>query len=471
MARKLPTLVVPQTASIPVNDIPAPEWLGVRREAEVLAALRFDPSHPNYGAVRGAASPSQRTANRQAIQLAADDAASSDGTLVIKGEYEIDETLHLRCHVDGDGGTVRVDNTTLAPVILFGTRDPASDLRYKVARMPNVIQAGKRALGLGIWGSDVGIEFSNLNSCRIITQQVQGFERNILLTAWGKGHCYNEYHFGHLDNGKIGLDIYPAGTNGWINENNFYGGRWSINGGEGSNIPGSRHIRIRDGVTYGVNNSVFHKTSIEGNGPEYHLESAGHTNKFDHCRWEASPPKVLLRPPARDDVFLEGYDSWKIVWTIEPGARPPAVVRTRAGQIMGSSGAWNATFAGAHGSPSSPVFAVLDEIGAALTNDHRDIYRIALSTLSASFKIASDTHPRLRIQTTSGQLAWGDGASEPSVTFGRYGNTTLRSNVRILSEVGFGTGGYTDGAPSGTPKGSIPIYDDTGQLLGRIPVY
>src|SRR5690606_17563933 len=85
------------------------------QNTSVLAALRFDPGHPTYGAMRGTGSAAQGTASRRAMQQAGDDAAASGGTLVIKGEYESGGTVSVRCHVDGSDGVLSVVDAAISP--------------------------------------------------------------------------------------------------------------------------------------------------------------------------------------------------------------------------------------------------------------------------------------------------------------------------------------------------------------------
>src|SRR5699024_9690924 len=42
MARRVPTLMVPQTANVPVNDIPAPEWVTTKGQAGRAETRVFD---------------------------------------------------------------------------------------------------------------------------------------------------------------------------------------------------------------------------------------------------------------------------------------------------------------------------------------------------------------------------------------------------------------------------------------------
>src|SRR5690606_24447713 len=328
------------------------------QNTSVLAALRFDPGHPTYGAIRGTVSPSQRTANRMAIQQAADDAAASGGTLVIKGEYEIDGTVSVRCHVDASDGVLSVVDAAISPALLVGSLTSAERLANRRLMLPSVLQRGKT--GTGWTGTAVGIVASNLYTCQVNIPHVMNFPVGVRFTANGAGNVYNEISLGFLENNKVGLEITTEDASGWTNENVWYNGRFHINSNEGANITGARHIAIRTNG-YQNNNHLFIKPSIEGNGPQYHIASEGAYITIIQGRYEASPPRVRLGPNSSGHTFDQGWGLANVVFTIEGNGGAHATSRKRAGdRVHAGGGAAGVMALTNHSSSTNPALTVME---------------------------------------------------------------------------------------------------------------
>lgn len=76
----------------------------------------------------------------------------------------------------------------------------------------------------------IGIEFVNLNNCNVLVSDVEYFNNNIRVSAYGAGNCYNKYTFNISVFSNEHLRIYqknqPENQIGWCNENIFIGGRF-----------------------------------------------------------------------------------------------------------------------------------------------------------------------------------------------------------------------------------------------------
>lgn len=80
----------------------------------------------------------------------------------------------------------------------------------------------------------------------------------------------------------------------------------------------------------------------------------------------------------------------------------------------------------------------------------------------------NEANPRFTL-TTDGKMLWGGGGSVGDVTMSRPSGNILA----LGSGDGFGVGNSATNTntPSGATAHQIPIYDETGSLLGHIPVY
>lgn len=388
-----------------VTDVSA-----TKATTDVLAALRFDPAHPNYGAIRDDSSPSARSTNDTAFALAAQDAFTAGGTLVIKGTYHLASQLQVLCNVDAAGGVLRFNDLSLSPALLVGGPTVAERLTSRTISLPEVWQDAKT--GTGWAGTDTGVEVCRANQCIISIPHITNFSTNLAVTGASGGNAYNTYAIGILENGKINLDLYCRDAGGWVNENLFLGGRFHHNTDEGVSIAGVRQIRLRN-EAYPVNNNVFLKPSIEGNTAEYHVEVAGPYNAFHHARWEASPPKMLLNGTnAHATLVFYGYNAQSIQFTYINGANAGYLhwySRTRM-QLTGEVELTN------HGGGAFPALAVNDTAGR----------RVEIAGNATTFKRPTDTAPRVKINHSTAGIYLGNGVAEPEAGVVGYGVGGLR---------------------------------------------
>ena len=368
----------------------------------VLAFNVYDPSDAAYGAVRDDSSSATMTANVAAIQAAADDAEANDGILVIKGTYYTDANVQFRCHVAAESGVIRVSDTTITAV-RAGDATSGAYVADRIMVLPEVYQDGKTALGSGVWGTDVGLELANLISCHVTVRQVNGFATGVHATAIGTGFVYNEISFAHIRNNKINLHLNPQ-TGGWINECNWYGGRFSYLSGEGTNIVGARHIKVSGNGAHPVNNHRFLKPSIEGDGPEYHIDCETMMySVFDQARWEATTPKANLNN-CSGVVLWQGYNAGSIVVSGSGSLATQLWTRDWA-KIVSGGGARGVLRLGNVTSNGNPAIT----IGAtsAASDDLSTAYTVAMGANTTKFKRSTDAQARITIDGQNGRI-WGD---------------------------------------------------------------
>ena len=118
---------------------------GVRGGAGLLSTDEltyaiYDPSRPQYGAIRGAVGGAQRTANSVAIQDRCRRCGADDGVLVIKGEYECGASVNVDCHVDGRSGRLLFYDGAINPAVLVGTTVSGAPTHRRNIVLPAVIQ-------------------------------------------------------------------------------------------------------------------------------------------------------------------------------------------------------------------------------------------------------------------------------------------------------------------------------------------
>lgn len=418
--------------------------LNVPGAASDLTRLTYRVYDPDaYGAIRGTGrTTAERTTTTSAINSAAEDARLNDGVLMLKGEYEINGTVQVRCHVDGWAGTITVYDTTLNPALLVGARTAGERLNDRNILLPHVIQAGK--IGAGWSGTDVGVEISNAYSCHITTQRISNFSTNLWLSAYGTGNVYNDITLGHLENGKRNLRLAPGDAAGWVNQNTFIGGRCYVASAEGTAIAGVRHILIDTG-TNPVNNNLFLNTSIEANGPEYHVECFGSYNIFQNCRWEASlGAKVQFNgTDGHSNVILYGYDAHNLAITQVNGALYNRLTSRSGELVQASAGTRGVIVAENRSSAANPVYVVMAP-DAGFAADPATDYAVAMGANQTKLKRSTDAQPRIVIDGQLGTLSLDNGTVAPRNTFTPVGGAGVRLNT-----------GFAAGTVTSLPTASI----------------
>ncbi len=371
------------------------------------------------------------TDNTVAINAAATAALSFGGILIFPAgkNFFFTDTIIIQCDVNGVGATLTTGHTDLAPAVQFGTTSDYT--RKKVASLPLIVNSGKTAAGWS--GSDVGLEIVNVYESEIYIPHVKYFSTGLWLTSTGvRGCVYNNVFIGHLENNKINLKIFANATTAWVNQNTFLGGRYSHNNAlEGDNVSGVRQILISANSNYvsAPNSNVFINTSLEGDAPEYHLESiGGNRNYFYSCRWEATIPKVYWNEASasltsRYNFITSGYQAESIVFTSSTNSRQNTLFNSNSLIIDSNPGAGAAVLYMRNiTSTLENQIILLDPTTNPLTGSPNTDYSVGLGASYSKYKVAADTEPRLRITHSTGKCEWGPG-----------GSTALDTNLFRLS--------------------------------------
>lgn len=262
----------------PYLQTSSPTGLGANYQTAIVA--RRDPATGNV--------------DYSELQECADRARDTGRLLYAEGTVTTDQTLQLECSTNlaglkynytGTGTAVRLGSISKSTTRIISTLPQVYSTAYDPSN-----QAEPWAVG------SVGVEVVNLRGSWVTIPLVQRFHTGIYIHAVGPGPCgYNSFQLGEVWQSWVGMKLYHD-TEGYTNENNFFGGRFQSPAGEGH-----AHI-VLDGDTSlqeinSVNNNRFWGVSLEGGGGTdtsgtlvYSVDfgSAAH-NIFLDCRFERSP--------------------------------------------------------------------------------------------------------------------------------------------------------------------------------------
>jgi len=167
-----------------------------------------------------------------AIQAAAD-AALADGKWLQFGPetYRVSSTITIKCNVAPNTGELYIYGHP-SPAVAIGTLTAGASIQDKQIWLPKI--TSKTYAGAADWSAEnVGVVVYGMYQCDVHTQEVWGFKYGLHLYADAVGISYNNFYIGVLRGNQIALYLERV-TSGWVNENNFYGGRYRIDGSEGT---------------------------------------------------------------------------------------------------------------------------------------------------------------------------------------------------------------------------------------------
>lgn len=421
-----------------------------------------------------------------AIQTAIDVALAAGQQLVGYGTFKIGSKVVFKGPTDFSQATFNVINAPdVAVEVSTGNAvDPTTPLVNAVVWLPRITNTTKPATGWA--GQGVGVRTVNTYSCYVFFSQITGFKRNLLCTSYGSnGNVDNKYFLGWLDNGEINLDLNPGDGSGWVNQNQFYGGRCHHNSEEGVDVVGTRHIRIAK-ATEPVNGNDFIGTSIEGNTAEYHVENGGAVNLLMNLRWEAATPKVLYTADnANQGAFNHierGFGVDSIVYTYDG-------VTSYRNSAEGSSGSVSSVSLGHRiqnqSSSALPIFTFY-EAGTVPELAGPTEWSTKFGSQLLEYKAKANAYARVQLNGATSRLYFGNGAVAATASIGAIGSADMGSfghwfpsatNTYALGDVslrwsnvygtnlrpGAGTAIWTSG--TGTPEGAVTA--PVGSLFTR----
>lgn len=218
-----------------------------------------------------------------------DGATGTDDTLAIQAAVDFAETLIIAggassIWVPGisriiDTITVSINNTkvpniTIENYLIYDGPNDRSALHIGATGSGQRVFVGA-VLELGVRNNNeadwtdaacVGIEINNSNTSDINIKYARGFTDGVLFKAISQGIGYNNITLGYMANNAKGIATELV-TSGWFNENDIFGGRFTVF--SGTNITKTRTGVLLDGTgATGINNNNFYGPSFEMSAAE-----------------------------------------------------------------------------------------------------------------------------------------------------------------------------------------------------------
>lgn len=382
------------------------------------------------------ADPTGATECSAAIQSAIDYALANDFPVTGTGTFKISSKVVIKCNADFSNATFNVYDTPeyAVEVSTGNATDPTTTLGKITVYLPNVTNMTKPATG---WvGQKNGVRTVNLNQCNVYVNTITGFVNNLTVCSFGvNGNAYNNYFLTFLQNGKVNLKLIADSTSSWVNENNFYGGRFNQNSGEGVEITDCVQIYIDAKAI--PNNNVFYKPSIEGDAPQYHVVNGGQNNTFINARWETFTvnPKVLyygtgvVGQGSYNTIFY-GNSSELIEFSYSGVGPVYNAYYSNKFQDFGVNGGFGIGIQNQQSSDSA--IHTFFEAGTRPETASANEWTMMNTAQNLRGKVSTDAYARVQLNYQTGQIKFGNGTAAPTV--GLYGGgTDLYVNTNATS--------------------------------------
>ncbi|MCP3017950.1 hypothetical protein [Cupriavidus basilensis] len=353
-----------------------------------------------------------------------------------QGTYLLNSMPVLSCDCDFWTATFNIPGTRAIGVELStgSSTNPTDNLICKRIRLGNIVNTTKPSTGWA--GQGIGVRAVNLLTCDVLIKRIKDFGVGLRETAYQTGCAYNEIKVLYYENSKVNLQIQPGDAVGYTNESNHYGGRYHFRDTEGVNVAGTRHIQIlpfdvTNATASWPNNHSFHKPSLEGNVPEYHVEIGGGSNTFAYGRWEATAPKVLLTGHASNvsktskNIFVGGYQTDLVVFTTTGVSTGGDIIHPRkwVHNGFGAGAVFRNTGGDVQNTPLLRGYASDQVIANAAGTDANWSWNLYTAALQG--KNTADAYERVRLEFSTGRLYLGSGGgAHPPSTLGVAGHSS-----------------------------------------------
>ena len=152
--------------------------------------------------------------------------------------------------------------------------------------------------------NSTGAKLQNCNSCTIIIKKANMYENGCIFEGNNAGFAYNKIWIMNVLNNLKGLRCVAAGT-GWINENQYFGGRFSVFSGA-SYESSAVGVSIEGTSAHVANANTFYNPAFEHLGTGMYLDYAAY-NTFKNVRCENVPNKMLNGSNAHSNTYSASY--------------------------------------------------------------------------------------------------------------------------------------------------------------------
>lgn len=251
----------------------------------------------------GTLDPSGVVDSTAAIQAAAaaTTAAGVGTTVVPPGVYKVSSEIWFASPVDARGA---IFITTATIAVRVGKKSGGVSLG-ETYHLPYVTRAAQD-------NGAFNVVLQNLNTCKVYIPGTQASGMGVYVFPESQGFVYNEVYLGVFWQNRTQMEFNP-GAAGWVNQNNFYGGRFQSTTRDGSNPmdTGATDLRMQQGGISHPNGNTFYGTSFEGNiTAQYRMMIEGSYNRWINCRWENYGGDSIIRfgATASKNVIDGGYD-------------------------------------------------------------------------------------------------------------------------------------------------------------------
>ena len=240
---------------------------------------RVDITDPQYGA-KGDGSTDDTQAIEDAIA-----AANEDEYLYFpptSEHYKTTSKIHIpnTLNVIMEGPLTLYDDSDSITALEIGNID-------EISQKELVLSVSKDTISDWTSEDSIGILLHNPYNANIEIKSAYAFTVGAQIRSTNAGAAYSKYHLERIVGNKVGLDLYADG--GWVNQNTFFGGRFSCYSGQGVGKE-RKGIRIHSSTSYLSNNNTFIHPNFELKEGEADPEDAIGIEIIDGQRnhvWEA----------------------------------------------------------------------------------------------------------------------------------------------------------------------------------------
>lgn len=212
-------------------------------------------------------------------------------------------------------GIIKYTGTSNVAILIIGSNSTNnSKVNLKLAVTRNITD----------WTNDSSVGITLYNCINSNIEIVESSNSTIGVKCLGdstRGFAYNRLILGEISGNKIGIDL-CSNASGYVNENSFYGGRFTCYTGQGS---GLERIGVRitslDSSYTNNNNNIFYKPCFELKSTEASPNLAtpisivhGNLNQFLDVRNEFNSPNVAyIYNESSENKITQAYGTGSIV--------------------------------------------------------------------------------------------------------------------------------------------------------------